>query len=143
MSNQISVVGNLTREPELRFLTSGRPVANLGIASSRRYMQNNEWQEQTSFFNVTVWGDMAQNVAASFKKGDRVMLSGRLESRQYETDQGEKRTAFEIVADEIGPSLRWATVQIERVARTSEQGKPSTVAVNHDPIYGETPEEPF
>lgn len=147
MSNTITVVGNLTREPELRFINSGRAVCELGIASNRRYQVNGEWQEEVSYFNLTVWGEYGENCAASFKKGDRVLVSGRLQARQYETKEGEKRTAFDIVVDEIGPSLRWSTVTISRVARTSSDGVVPAVAAksNHpsDPVFGGEPEAPF
>jgi single-strand DNA-binding protein len=142
--NSIHLVGNLTREPELRFLNTGRPVCNLGLASSRRYQVNGEWQEQTSFFNLTVWGDMAENVAASLKKGSRVVVTGRMESREYEHD-GQKRTAFDVIVDEIGPSLRWARAEVERITRGDNQ-QPAMASARRspDPIYGdETPEEPF
>ena len=83
---------------------------------------NGEWQEQTSFFNVVAWGSTGENAAASLGKGSRVIVTGRLEQREYTTREGEKRTAIEVVADELGPSLRWATAQVERTTRTSEGG---------------------
>lgn len=143
MSNTITVVGNLTREPELKYISSGRATCNLGIASSRRYMQNGEWTEQTSFFNLTVWADQAENVAATFSKGDRVIAHGRLEARPWETKEGEKRTSYEIIVDEIGPSLRWARGTIERVKRDNDSGPMSAPPASPnrapDPIYGEEP----
>lgn len=143
MSNTITVVGNLTREPELKYIASGRATCNLGIASSRRYMQNGEWTEQTSFFNLTVWADQAENVAATFSKGDRVLVSGRLEARPWETKEGEKRTSYDIIVDEIGPSLRWARAMIERVKRDNDAGPMAAPVPSPnrapDPIYGEEP----
>ncbi len=115
--NSITLVGNLTRDPELRFTTSGRGVASFGIAVGRRYQVNGEWQEQTSYFNVTAWGQLGENAAASLHKGTRVVVTGRLEQREYQNREGEKRTAIEINADEVGPSLRWATASIERNPR--------------------------
>ena len=115
--NTITLVGNLTRDPELRFTTSGRGVASFGIAVGRRYQVNGEWQEQTSYFNIVAWGQMGENAAATFTKGMRVIVSGRLEQREYQNREGEKRTAIEINADEIGPSLRWATASVERTPR--------------------------
>ena len=103
----VTIVGNLTRDPELRYTTSGRGVASMGVAVAHRYQRNGEWQEDVSFFNVTAWAALGENAAASLTKGMRVMVSGRLEQRAYETKEGEKRTVVEIVADEIGPSLRW------------------------------------
>ncbi len=118
--NSVTLVGNLTRDPELRFTTGGRAVASFGLAVSRRYQVNGEWQEQTSFFNVVAWGQLGENAAQSLGKGSRVIVNGRLEQRQYENKDGEQRNVVEIVADEVGPSLRWATAQVERTARTTE-----------------------
>ena len=117
-----SDLGTLTRDPELRFTTGGRGVASFGLAVSRRYQQNGEWQEQTSYFNIVAWGQMGENAAATLTKGMRVLVTGRLEQREYTTREGDKRTAIEINADEIGPSLRWATAQVERTPREGGQG---------------------
>jgi len=94
--NSITLVGNLTRDPELRFTTGGRGVASFGIAVSRRYQVNGEWQEQTSYFNIVAWGQLGENAASSLTKGMRVVVSGRLEQREYQNREGEKRTAIEI-----------------------------------------------
>ena len=115
--NTITLVGNLTRDPELRFTTTGRGVASFGIAVGRRYQVNGEWQEQTSYFNVTAWGQLGENAAASLTKVARVVVTGRLEQREYTTREGDKRTAIDVIADELGPSLRWATAQVERTPR--------------------------
>ena len=120
--NSITLVGNLTRDPELRFTTGGRGVASFGIAVSRRYQVNGEWQEQTSYFNIVAWGQLGENAASSLTKGMRVVVSGRLEQREYQNREGEKRTAIEINADEVGPSLRWVTASIERNPRTDGNG---------------------
>jgi single-strand DNA-binding protein len=117
-TNSITVVGNLTRDPELRFTNAGKAVVSFGIAVSHRFQQNNEWQERTSFYNVTAWDQLAENAAASLHKGTRVLVSGRPEVREYQGREGDKRTSVDINADEIGPSLRWATAQIERTQRT-------------------------
>jgi single-strand DNA-binding protein len=124
--NTITVVGNLTRDPEIRYTASGQANARLGIAVSRRWQnrQTNEWEERTSFFNVVCWGDMAENVSDSIAKGNRIMVQGRLEQRSWETEQGEKRTVVEIIADEVGPSLRWATAQVVRNERRGGDGGP-------------------
>jgi single-strand DNA-binding protein len=144
----VTIVGNLTRDPELRFTGGGRGVATMGVAVSRRYQVNNEWQEQTSYFNVTVWGTLGENVAASLTKGSRVIVSGRLEQREYTTREGDKRTVVEIVADEVGPSLRWATAKVERTTGGGSSGGGGGGGGNRgessgpiDPIYGD--EEPF
>jgi len=142
--NTITLVGNLTRDPELRFTTTGRGVASFGIAVGRRYQVNGEWQEQTSFFNVTAWGQLGENAAASLTKGTRVVVTGRLEQREYTTRDGDKRTAIDVVADELGPSLRWATAQVERTPKSDSQSgasrgsNPGGEASPHD-----NGEEPF
>jgi single-strand DNA-binding protein len=147
--NTVTVVGNLTRDPELRFTTGGKGIASFGLAVNRRYQQNGEWQEKVSFFNISAWDTLGENAAASLTKGTRVIVTGRLEQREYETQQGEKRNVVEIVADEIGPSLRWARAEIERTQRTNPDGGASGGAPRPaatggrpaDPIYGD--EEPF
>ena len=153
-TNSITLIGNLTRDPELRFTTGGRGVASFGLAVNRRYQQNGEWQEQTSFFNVVCWGDLGENAATSLTKGARAIVTGRLEQRSWETAEGEKRSVVEVIADEVGPSLRWATAQIERTERSGGDGgfagggNPSAAgagasagARQPDPVYGD--EEPF
>jgi single-strand DNA-binding protein len=120
--NTITIIGNVTRDPELRYLTSGTALAQLGVAVNRRYMQNNEWQEETSFFDVVCWRDLADNVSESISKGDRIIVTGRLEQRSWETQDGDKRSKVEIVADEVGPSLRWATARIEKIRRDGPAG---------------------
>ncbi len=115
-ANHVTVVGNLTRDPELRFTPNGTPVAGFGVAVNRRYQnkQTNEWVEDTSFFNVTVWFKLAENCAESLSKGDRVLVDGRLEQRRWETKEGDKRSVVEIVAFNVGPSLQFATCKISR-----------------------------
>lgn len=143
-SNSVTLIGNLTRDPELRYTTGGRAVANFGIAVNRRYQANGEWQEQVSYFNVVAWGDLGENAAATLTKGSRAIIFGRLEQREYENRDGEKRTMIEVVADDVGASLRWAQAQIERTERTDRPagggggGGGSRAA---DPVYGD--EEPF
>lgn len=116
--NSVSLVGNVTRDPELRYTSGGRGLASFGLAVNRRYQSNGEWQEQTSFFDVTAWGTLGENVAASLHKGTRVVVVGRLEQRSWDTQEGEKRSKVEVIADEIGPSLRWAQAQVDKNART-------------------------
>ena len=150
--NTVTLVGNVTRDPELRYTTGGRGVASFGLAVNRRYQQNNEWVEQTSFFNVVCWGDLGENVAATLTKGARTIVTGRLEQRSYETPQGEKRSVVDVLADEVGPSLRWAQAQIERTERSGDgdggggfsgggNSGGGAPARQPDPIYGD--EEPF
>jgi single-strand DNA-binding protein len=146
--NSVTLVGNITREPELRFTGGGKGVASFGLAVNRRFQVNGEWQEKVSFFNVVAWDTLGENAAASLHKGTRIIVNGRLEQRDYETREGEKRTVVEIVADEIGPSLRWARAEIERISRDSA-GSSSGGSANPsggagrapDPVYGD--EEPF
>lgn len=118
----VTLVGNLTREPELRYTSGGKGVASFGIAVSRRYQQNGEWQEKTSFFNVSAWDQLGENAAATLTKGMRVVVHGRLEIREYEAREGGKRTSVDVIADEIGPSLRWARATVERTERTDGGG---------------------
>jgi single-strand DNA-binding protein len=115
----VTIVGNLTRDPEIRYTTGGAAKASFGVAVSRRWQnrQSQEWEEQTSFFNVVCWREMAENVAESIGKGSRVVVTGRLEQRSWETENGDKRSVVEIVADEVGPSLRWATAKVNRNER--------------------------
>ena len=117
--NTVELIGNITRDPELRFTPSGAAVANFGLAVNRRWrnQQTNEWEEQVSFFDIVCWRELAENVAESLTKGSRIMVSGRLDQRSWETDNGEKRSKVEVVADEVGPSLRWATASVTRAER--------------------------
>ena len=122
--NNITIVGNITKDPELRFTNTGRATASFGLAVNRRWQsQGGEWQEEVSYFNINTWGDMAENAASSLGKGDRVVVSGRLNQRSWETGEGEKRSVIEIVADEVAPSLRWATAKIERTQRSGPSGQ--------------------
>ena len=114
--NSVTLVGNITRDPELRFTPSGQPTATFGLAVNRRWQnkQSNEWEEATSFFDVVCWREMAENASESLAKGSRVIVTGRLEQRSWETQEGDKRSKVEVVADEIGPSLRWATAEVKK-----------------------------
>jgi len=121
----ITVVGNLTNDPELRFTPSGSAVANFTIASTPRTFdrQSNEWKDgETLFLRASVWREAAENVAESLTKGMRVIVSGRLKSRSYETKEGEKRTVIELEVDEIGPSLRYANAKVNRTQRSGGGG---------------------
>ncbi|MGH2768085.1 MAG: single-stranded DNA-binding protein [Actinomycetota bacterium] len=118
MSNYLTVVGNLTRDPELRYTPTGSAVARLGIAVNRFYTnRNGERVEQTDFFTVNAWRQLAEHIAESLTTGARVIVSGRLQSRSWETEDGQRRTVVEIEADEVGPSLRWATAQVTKTTR--------------------------
>ena len=122
---QITVIGNLTNDPELRFTPSGSAVANFTIASTPRTFdaKSNEWKDgETLFLRAAIWREAAENVAESLTKGMRVIVSGRLKSRSYETKEGEKRTVIELEVDEIGPSLRYANAKVNRTQRGNGQG---------------------
>jgi single-strand DNA-binding protein len=117
----ITVVGNLTADPELRFTPSGAAVANFTVASTPRTFdkQTNEWKDQeTLFLNCSVWRQAAENAAESLQRGMRVIVQGRLKARSYETREGEKRTVFEIDVDEVGPSLKMATAKVTKTTRS-------------------------
>jgi single-strand DNA-binding protein len=121
----ITLVGNLTADPELRFTPSGAAVANFTVASTPRTFdrQTNEWRDgDAMFLSCAVWRQAAENVAESLQKGMRVIVQGRLKSRSYETREGEKRTVFEIDVDEIGPALKYATAKVSRTSSGGGQG---------------------
>lgn len=116
--NTVTVVGNLTREPELKYTPSGAAVTKFGLAVNRNYTnRGGEKVEETSFFNCVVWSNLAENVAESLSVGSRVIVTGRLQTRSWETEEGQKRSTVEIIVDEMGPSLRWATASINKTTR--------------------------
>ena len=114
--NTVTLIGNITRDPELRFTPSGAATATFGLAVNRRWQnrQTQDWEEATSFFDVVCWREMAENASESLTRGSRVIVTGRLEQRSWETQEGDKRSKIEVVADEIGPSLRWATAEVKK-----------------------------
>ena len=117
--NSVTLVGNLVDDPELRFTPSGVAMTKLRFAVNRRYRdREGEWQEETSFFGGTCWRDMAENVAESMTKGMRVIVTGRLEQRSWENNEGEKRSTIEVRIDDVGPSVRWATATVTKTPRT-------------------------
>ena len=116
----ITVVGNLTADPELRFTPSGAAVANFTVASTPRIYdrQSGEWKDgEALFLRCNIWREAAENVAESLTRGSRVIVTGRLKQRSFETREGEKRTVFEVEVDEIGPSLRYATAKVNKATR--------------------------
>ena len=123
--NQLIIVGNLTDDPELRYTPNGAAVVNFSVAVSFRVKDpDGTWRDgDTSFFKVNAWRSLAENVAESLTKGTRVMVSGRLKQRSWETQEGERRSVIEIEADEVGPSLRWATAKVERQSRSGGSGE--------------------
>src|SRR5215470_14436917 len=121
----ITVIGNLTDDPELRFTPSGAAVAKFRIASTPRVLdrQTNEWKDgEPLFLTCNIWRQAAENVAESLQRGTRVIVSGRLRQRSYETREGEKRTVMELEVDEIGPSLKYATAKVQKMQRSSGGG---------------------
>ncbi|MEU4526758.1 single-stranded DNA-binding protein [Micromonospora ureilytica] len=121
----ITVIGNLTDDPELRFTPSGAAVAKFRVASTPRFMDkaSNEWKDgEPLFLACTVWRQAAEHVAESLQRGARVIVSGRLRQRSYETREGEKRTVIELEVDEIGPSLRYATAKVQKMSRSGGGG---------------------
>jgi single-strand DNA-binding protein len=121
--NTVTLVGNVTDDPELRFTPTGRPVANFTVAVNKRFKDNDgQWQDRLDgFFRCNCWADMAENVAESLTKGTRIVVTGRLQQRQWEDNDGNKRSAFEIQVDEVGPSLRWATATVQKSQRSGGQ----------------------
>ena len=122
---QITIAGNLVDDPELRFTPSGQPVAKFRVASTPRFLDKNtnEWKDGDSLFlTCNVWRQAAENVAESLTRGTRVIVSGRLRQRSYETKEGEKRTVYEVEVDDVGPSLRNASAKVNKIARTGSGG---------------------
>jgi single-strand DNA-binding protein len=148
--NAITVVGTVTRDPELKFLNSGQAALKLSIAVNRRWQnrQTQEWEERVSYFEVVGYGAMAENAANSLTKGARVIVSGRLEQRSWETENGDKRSIVEINADEIGPSLKWATAVVTRTPRAEgsnfqSSDRPAAAPRTNEPSSYAFDEEPF
>src|ERR1700691_11629 len=122
---QITIAGNLVDDPELRFTPAGQPVARFRVASTPRFRDNatNEWKDGDSLFlSCNVWRQAAENVAESLQRGMRVIVTGRLKQRNYETKEGEKRTVYEVEVDDVGPSLRNASAKVNRASRGSGEG---------------------
>jgi single-strand DNA-binding protein len=148
MATPITIVGNVTNDPDIRFTTAGKAVCTITVAVNERKREGDRWVDgNTSFFRVSCWDSLGENVAASVTKGMRVVVTGRLTVREYDTDSG-KGKSVEITADEVGPSLRWATAQIERTARSGDggmQGGPRPAAQSQQPndAYYPVDEEPF
>ena len=119
--NQITIVGNLTDDPELRYTPNGAAVVKFRVAVNRRYKDDatGQWKDgETSYFTVNAWRSLAENIAETLTRGTRVVVAGRLQMRSWETQEGDKRTVVEIEADEVGPSLKWATARVERQSRS-------------------------
>jgi single-strand DNA-binding protein len=148
--NAVTIIGNCTRDPELRYTNSGMQVASFGVAINQRRRNNDtgQWEDgETSYFDISCFRELAENVAESVSKGTRVIVSGTLRQRSWETPDGDKRSKVEIIADEVGPSLRWATAQVERQGRSGGGdfgGGGSRAAAPSDAGgYNNSQEEPF
>jgi len=138
VSNTMTVVGNLTGEPELRFTQGGAAMLTGSIADNRRYQVNGEWQEETSYINFVAWRELAENAAASLSKGMRVIVTGRLQQRDWTDKDGNTRKSYDLVVDEIAPSLRWATALVAKKA-SGNSSAPTSQAPAPDLVE----EDPF
>ena len=129
----VTITGNLTDDPEVTFTPSGQAVCNFRLAVTPRVRDGDSWRDgDTSFFRITAWRQLAEHIGDSLSKGDRVIVTGQLRMRAWETPEGDKRQVVEVTAEEAGPSLRWATAKPERASKTS--GKPAG-QFNDDPPF--------
>lgn len=128
--NGITIVGNLTRDPELRYTPNGAAVANFGVAVNdrKRVGGTDKWEDDPSFFDVTAWDELAVNASESLGRGNRVIVTGKLKQRSWETTEGDKRSKVEIIADAIGPDLRWATAAVTRTEKKDGNGQAKPAA---------------
>jgi single-strand DNA-binding protein len=143
---QITIIGNLVDDPQLRYTPTGQAVANFRVASTPRFLdrQTNEWKDGDSLFlTCNVWRQAAENVAESLQRGMRVIVSGRLRQRSYETKEGEKRTVYEIEVDEVGPSLRNASAKVVRSSRATGQGGSSGGGGGYGSSGGRAADDPW
>lgn len=138
------IAGNVGRDPELRFTQGGQGVTNFSVAVSRSYKdRSDEWQEVTSWFNVTAWGQFGENLAATITKGMRVVLVGRFEQRSWENDDGEKRSAVDFIAEDGGPSLMWATAAVDKIEKETADDRRSPRSSRAPSRRQRPEEEPF
>jgi single-strand DNA-binding protein len=132
----VSLVGNLTDDPEVRFTPAGTQVGSFRLAVTPRVREGEQWKDgDTSFFRINVWRELAANAAESLHKGDRALVLGRLKSRSWETPEGERRSVVEVEAEELGPSLKWATATVERASRKAGNGPTKGGRFNDDPPF--------
>jgi single-strand DNA-binding protein len=147
---QITIIGNLTADPELRFIPSGAAVASFTIASTPRTFdkQTGEWKDgEALFLNCSLWREAAENVTESLHRGDRVIATGQLKQRSFETKSGEKRTVVELAVDEIGPSMRYAVAKVEKTTKSKPKAPPAAKPADDPwgsaPAAGGDDEPPF
>jgi single-strand DNA-binding protein len=132
----VTITGNLTEDPELRFTPAGAPVANFTVAVTPRVKDGDSWKDgETSFFRCTAWRSLAENLAESLTKGARIMVQGRLQQRSWETPEGDKRSVVEVQVEEAGPSLRWATAKVERTGAKAAAGASKGGQFNDEPPF--------
>jgi single-strand DNA-binding protein len=130
MSTTTILMGNVTRDPEIRYTSDGQAVLTMGVAVNRRWLprESKEWEESVSFFDVVCWRDLAENAALTLEKGSRVLVAGRLEQRTWQSEDGERHSKVELVAEDLGPSLRWATAHVDKAKReTLDSDSPGEV----------------
>jgi single-strand DNA-binding protein len=134
--NTVTLIGNLTDDPELRFTPNGAPVANFRLAVTPRIRQGDTWTDgETSFFRINCWRQLAENVAETLGKGARAIVIGRLRMRSWETDEGDKRSVVEVEADEVAPSLKFATAKVERTGAKAAAGAGKGGQFNDEPPF--------
>lgn len=142
MDSAFTAVGNLARDPELRFTQGGQAVVSFGLAVNRRWQKNGQWEEEVSFIDVTAWGTLAENVSECLNKGDRALVCGRIQQQSWESKEGEKRNKIVVQADSIGPDLRWATATVVKNDRRegggNQQSSDTGSQAPSEP-YGEDP----
>jgi len=126
MANTATITGNLVRDPELRYTSSGQPVANFAVADNRRWQDrtSGEWQETTSYLDVVAWGPLGEHTAASIRKGDRVTVTGRIDQRNWENPDGERHSKLELVASDVAASVRFATLAITKAGILDQREDP-------------------
>jgi single-strand DNA-binding protein len=126
MSSTTILMGNVTRDPDIRYTSDGQAVLTMGVAVNRRWLpkETKEWEESVSFFDVVCWRDLAENAALTLEKGSRVIVAGRLEQRTWQGEDGERHSKVELVAEDLGPSLRWATAKVDKTKRESAASDP-------------------
>ena len=140
---QITIIGNLTDAPELRFTAQGKAVANFTVAVSKRVKDGQEWKDGPStFYRCSLWDTAAENMTESLDRGQRVIVVGEIAQRSYETNAGEKRSVFEITAQEVGPSLRWATAKPQKASKGTPK-KPADDPWGSTPALGDDTDAPF
>jgi single-strand DNA-binding protein len=141
---QVTIIGNLTDAPELRFVPSGKGVANFTVAESQRVKENGEWKDgPTTFWRCRLWDTQAENMTESLTRGQRVIVVGEAKERSFETKAGEKRSVVEVTVSEVGPSLRWATAKVEKAGKSPAPKRVEDDPWSAAPAVGDESEAPF